>query len=198
ASGRRAFGVDTWHRLSLELNGSQIHAAIDGHPLATVRDSTYNSGHVGLMVSKWNNAQFDNLTVRQVGAPGVVTMLGDADQGTGLNQFDYQGAGWTHCISCGSDLFHGGNSFDAVAGDTVTVRFVGRQVTFFGVRARNHGIGAVSIDGGPETGVDFFAPYRAGTQPLWTSPLLPAGPHTFTLRVTGMTHDGGSGAFVVP
>jgi hypothetical protein len=48
-----------------------------------------------------------------------------------------------------------------------------------------YGIGAVSIDGGSETNVDFYASTHEGNQLLWTSPTLPAGKHTFKLRVTG-------------
>jgi hypothetical protein len=194
ASGTRPFGVNAWHRLTLDLNGNRVRAMVDGWQLASVRDTTYNSGNVGLMVSKWQNAQFDNLAVTRSGSAGTVTMLDDADQG----RFVYTGTGWRHCISCGADLFHGSNSFDNVAGDSVTVTFTGRRVTFFGVRDPGHGIGAVSIDGGRETEVDFFAPFRAGTQPLWTSPLLRPGTHTFRLRVTGTMNDSSGDTFVVP
>jgi len=194
ATGNRAFGVHTRHRLTMRLDGTSIELSMDGRRLTSLRDATYNSGHVGFMVSKWNTAQFDNLAVTRAGRQGTITMLDDQDSGA----FVYTGAGWGHCISCGSDLFHGGNSFDAVAGDSVSVTFTGRQLTFFGVRDPNHGIGALSIDGGPETLVDFFAPYRAGTQPLWTSPTLRPGTHTFRIRVTGMMNDGSGGAFVVP
>jgi len=123
----------------------------------------------------------------------VVSFVDDADAA-----FIYHGAGWGHCISCGADLFHGGNSFDNTAGDSVSVTFTGTRVTLFGVRDSIHGIGAVSIDGGPETMVDFFAPFRAGTQPLWTSPVLRRGTHTLTLRVTGTNNDSSGDTFVVP
>src|SRR5205823_209112 len=142
ASGRRAIGVARWHRLGLDLNGGRVRAFIDGTRIASVRDATYLSGNAGLMVSKWQNAQFDNLSVRPSGTRTVVSFVDDADAG-----FVYQGAGWGHCISCGADLFHGGNSFDNVAGDSVSVTFTGTRVTLFGVKDSVHGIGAVRIDG---------------------------------------------------
>jgi hypothetical protein len=198
ASGTRTFGSNTFHRLSLSLNGSTIEAFVDGGRVASVTDSTFGSGNVALQVSKWRNAQFDNLSVVPVGSGGTVTTVDDAVQGTGTNQFNYTGGGWQHCANCGSELFNGTNSWDNVTGDTVTVSFVGRQITFYGVRGPQHGIGAISIDGGPESTVDFFAANRAGNVAMFTSALLPAGTHTFRLRVTGTRNPSSTNTFVVP
>ncbi|GCE22261.1 hypothetical protein [Dictyobacter kobayashii] len=49
----------------------------------------------------------------------------------------------------------------------------------------DHGIGAFSIDGGPETMVDFYSPTNAGNTLVYTSPTLTAGQHTLKVRVTG-------------
>ena len=35
------------------------------------------------------------------------------------------------------------------------------------------------------TNIDFYASAHGGDQLLWTSPMLPAGTHTFELQVTG-------------
>jgi hypothetical protein len=198
ASGTRTFGLNTFHRLSLSMNGSAIEAFVDGARVASVTDTTFRSGNGALLVSKWKNAQFDNLDVTAVGAGGTVTTVDDAVQGTGPNQFNYQGSGWQHCANCGSDLFNGTNSWDNVTGQTVTVAFTGRQISFYGVKDPQHGIGAISIDGGPETTVDFFSPNRAGNQLMFTSPMLTSGPHTFRLRVTGTRNASSSNTFVVP
>ena len=98
----------------------------------------------------------------------------------------------------GGELFDGSNSWDDVTGDSVTVRFSGTQVRLYGVLDPQHGIGAVSIDGGAETTVDFYSPTRAGNQVLWSSPVLPAGRHALTLRVTGTRNAASSDTFVVP
>jgi hypothetical protein len=198
ASGNRTFGLNTFHRLSLSLRGSTIEAFVDNVRVGTGNDPTYRSGNVALQVSKWQNAQFDNFAVTAVGGGGTVTTVDDSVQGTGANQFNYQGSGWRHCVNCGGELFNGTNSWNNVTGQVVTVTFTGRQITFFGVRDPRHGIGAVSIDGGPETTIDFFAANRAGNQAMFTSPLLAAGTHTFRLRVTGTRNAGSSDTFVVP
>ncbi len=67
----------------------------------------------------------------------------------------------------------------------MTIAFNGTQIEFYGVVGPPHGIGAVSIDGGSETMVDFYSPTEAGDMLLYTSPVLPSGQHTLKMRVTG-------------
>ena len=109
-----------------------------------------------------------NLQVR--GTRGATTTtIDDRVTGVGPNQFNYQGA-WQSCTNCGADLYAGTNSWDNVANDAVTVAFTGTQIRLYGVRDPRHGIGMVSIDGGPETAVDFYNSTRQGNFLLWTSP----------------------------
>ena len=49
----------------------------------------------------------------------------------------------------------------------------------------NHGIAAVSVDGGAETLVDEYSATRVGDVSVWTSPRLTSGTHTIRVRVTG-------------
>ena len=80
----------------------------------------------------------------------------------------------------------------------MTVAFTGTQIKFYGVKDPGHGIGAVSIDGGAETNIDFYASTRAGNVLLWTSPALTSGSHTFKLRVTGTKNVSSSNTWTVP
>jgi O-glycosyl hydrolase len=199
ASGSRTIGTNTWHTLSLNLNGGTIQASIDGATVATVTDRTFPGGQIGLLVSKWKHAQFDNLSVTTPsGQPGpTVTTVDDSVAGTGLNQFNYVGA-WSHCTGCGGELFNGSNSWDNTTNDTVTVAFKGTQIALYGVKDPGHGIGAASIDGGTEKTVDFFATTRSGNVLVYTSPVLADGNHTFKLRVTGTKNASSSNTYVVP
>ena len=119
----------------------------------------------------------------------------DAQQGTGLSQFDYIGSGWGHPSGEGAPAnpYDGTNSFTDHAGDEVTFSFVGTQITLYGITAPQHGIGAVSIDGGATTPVDFYSPTRTGNVSMWTSPTLPEGRHTMTLAWTGQKNPASSG-----
>jgi hypothetical protein len=76
AGGNASFGVDTWHTLGLQLRGNEVIPVLDGRALTTVLDSTYPAGQVGLEVSPWARAQFDNLHVGQLAARGAGPVLG--------------------------------------------------------------------------------------------------------------------------
>ncbi|HEY7417662.1 MAG TPA: RICIN domain-containing protein, partial [Ktedonobacteraceae bacterium] len=64
ASGTVAtLGTNAWHHLALGFQGSTITAQIDHVTVGTVTDTTYSAGQVGLGVSGWQDAQFDNFSV---------------------------------------------------------------------------------------------------------------------------------------
>lgn len=128
----------------------------------------------------------------------TVTTIDDAVAGTAGNQFHYVGNGWSHCTNCGSILYDQSNSWDNTTNDYVTVSFTGTQIKFYGTQDTLHGIGAVSIDGGTETNIDFYAPARTGDVLLWTSATLPAGDHIFKLRVTGTKNTNSTNYYAVP
>ena len=123
------------------------------------------------------------------------TSVDDAQLGTGTNQFSYTGS-WSHGAN-GAGLFNGTNSYSSTTGDTATIAFSGTSIQYFAVKAPNHGIVGVSIDGGAETQVDLYAAIRAGDQLVWTSPTLSAGNHTLTIRVTGAKNASSTGAYGV-
>jgi hypothetical protein len=128
------------------------------------------------------------------------TTIDDSVQGTGLNQFHYVvGKDWGHTTNfCQGNPceYNNGNSWDSTSNDYATLAFTGVQIKFYGVLDPNHGIGAISMDGGSETLIDYYAASRAGDQLMWTSPMLPQGTHTFKLRVTGTKNPSSSGTIV--
>jgi hypothetical protein len=56
----------------------------------------------------------------------------------------------------------------------------------------------VSIDGGPDTAVDFYSATGQGNVLLWTSRVLANGSHTFKLGVTGTANPSAAAAWFVP
>lgn len=56
-------GVGSWHHLALSFRGPQITASVDGIAIATITDDQHSTGQVGLGVSPYQNAEFDNLSV---------------------------------------------------------------------------------------------------------------------------------------
>jgi hypothetical protein len=63
ASGTVSFSLNTWHTLSLRMVNGTIQAYIDSNRVASISDTTYTHGQIGLLVSKWINAQFDNVSI---------------------------------------------------------------------------------------------------------------------------------------
>jgi hypothetical protein len=72
----------------------------------------------------------------------------------------------------------------------------GATVTVRGSRDPAHGVGTVSVDGREVATVDFYGEWREQDAALWTSPPLPAGPHTVTVTATGRARAGATGAHV--
>ncbi|WP_328296447.1 hypothetical protein OG389_00610 [Streptomyces sp. NBC_00435] len=111
------------------------------------------------------------------------TKLNDYTTGTGTNQFEFVGA-WSKGAQ--DDAWQKDNHWSGTAAtDYYQVRFKGTKANLYGAMAPNHGIAAVSIDGGPETNVDFYAPTRMDNILAWSSPVLGAGSHTLKVRATG-------------
>jgi len=198
-TGTASFGLNKWHRLSLWFRADTIKAFIDSILIKTIIDETYGSGQVGILVSKWQNAEFDNFEATSTGSEsGAWINIDDATQGRDINTFNYIGSGWQHCTSCGSELYDQTNTWDNSPGDYLLVAFNGTQIKFFGVKDPRHGIGAVSMDDGDETNIDFYFSTRSGNQLMWTSPVLTASNHFFKLRVTGNKNPGSTDFWVVP
>jgi hypothetical protein len=122
--------------------------------------------------------------------PGGAVSVNDNTTGTGNNQFQYTGT-WSYGSQSGA--FQNDNHWSSVTNANYQVRFNGRQIRLYGAKAPNHGIAAVSIDGGTEVNVDFYATSRTDNTLLWTSPMLAAGNHTLRVRVTGTRNPSSSG-----
>ncbi|QHW32498.1 hypothetical protein GZH47_17900 [Paenibacillus rhizovicinus] len=133
---------------------------------------TYNDSHV---ITR------DEVSIPPLPGNGEVD-IDDTATGTGINKYTYSGS-WS--TSAGAAKFGGSDHYSATTNDYYQVSFNGTKVKLYGSKDAHHGIAAVSIDGGAETNVDFYAVSRADNTLLWTSPTLAAGNHTLKVRVTG-------------
>ncbi|MEK7571074.1 MAG: hypothetical protein AAB553_02260 [Patescibacteria group bacterium] len=123
------------------------------------------------------------------------TTVEDTVKGTGNNQFQYTGT-WVNCGGCVT----GGNNttqYSYTQGNSVTFRFNGSQVKFYGVKEKPGGIISFKIDNGTPVNVDTYAATK--TQGLiYTSPVLSAGDHTLTMTITSSKNSASTGyVFVV-
>jgi O-glycosyl hydrolase len=64
-----ALGTNTWHRLTLTFSGSTITAVIDTTTVATLTDTIWTVGQIGIGTSQTETAQFDNLSIVPVAGP---------------------------------------------------------------------------------------------------------------------------------
>lgn len=128
--------------------------------------------------------------------------IDDSVTGTGQNQWNYAGSSWKSCAACNETnptviFYDASQHWDKTANDTVTLTFSGTQIKLYGATGPWHGIGAVSIDGGAETDIDFYSVNKTGDVLMWTSPVLANGIHTFKLRVTGSSNPASTGTVIV-
>src|SRR6185436_12713784 len=74
---------------------------------------------------------------------GTVT-VDDSVQGTGQNQFNYVGTGWSHCTNCnegGAAIFYNASqSWNITTNSYVTIAFTGTQIKYYAVKAPDVGI----------------------------------------------------------
>jgi hypothetical protein len=126
--------------------------------------------------------------------PNGTTSVNDNTTGTGQNQFNYTGT-WSYGSQTGAYLSD--NHWSSVVNNAYQVAFTGTKVQLYAAKANNHGILAVSIDGGAEVMVDLYASTRADQVLVWTSPTLTSGSHTIKVRVTGTKNASSSGTTIV-
>lgn len=137
-----------------------------------------------------------NIIPDRADVTNVTTIINDSESGTGNSQFEYIGS-WNYypgqAICYGND-----NHCSGTTNNYSLVRFEGTQIKLYGMVDPSHGIAAVSIDGGPETNVDFYSPTPAGNVLLYTSPVMTGTQHTLKIRVTGTKNGYSSNYYIVP
>ncbi|MBN1696149.1 MAG: hypothetical protein JW881_01435 [Spirochaetales bacterium] len=131
--------------------------------------------------------------VESGGATGEITTVNDNTTGTGDNQFEYVGS-WDYGSQSGA--YMNDNHWNSDAGDYYQVRFHGTRIEIFAATASNHGIAAVSIDGGTETLIDYYSSSRLEQAQVWSSPDLQQGNHILKVRITGNRNANSSGAAI--
>ncbi len=67
-AGTVPFAAERWHQLALKFAGSDIVVRIDGVEVRAMNDGTFSAGMAGVG-SGWNNALFDNFSVRPIPGP---------------------------------------------------------------------------------------------------------------------------------
>ena len=110
-------------------------------------------------------------------------VVNDNKTGSRVNQFSYQGNGWVY----GSEktAYQNDNHYSKQAGDSLSIKFVGTNLKYYGAQAPNHGMAVFSVDGGQGTRVDCYAADRKADAVLYDTGILKYGEHVLTVQVTG-------------
>ena len=105
----------------------------------------------------------------------------------------YQGA-WTTISDARMSL--GAMKNTNVAGGAVNIAFDGTGIDWISTKAPWYGIGAIAIDGSVVATADLYSPTFTFQQRIWSSPVLPAGPHTMRITWTGSANASSTGTNV--
>jgi hypothetical protein len=128
-----------------------------------------------------------SLFVRELVADRIIKIDDTADEGTELYQISYTGA-WNLAQGDANDPRYNHNDhydYSNNKNDYFEVRFKGVKIDVFATVASHHGTGMASIDGGPESKVNYKAAQRAEQVFVWGSPILPNREHVLKIRVYG-------------
>ncbi|MCD9024901.1 RICIN domain-containing protein [Cohnella silvisoli] len=132
------------------------------------------------------------ITVGSYGT-GKATITNTAGQQD--NKYEYFGS-WNYNAGAGN-AYGGDDHWSHSTNDFFTLKFYGTQFKMYSDKGWWGGIGAVSVDGGPETNIDFYSSPNTTSQVLYTSPVLRMGEHIIKVRVTG-TKNANSTDITVP
>ncbi len=110
--------------------------------------------------------------------------INDDGRSSGPGSLAYGGS-WNSGTGCATQCFWSDDHWSDRAGATAVFSFTGSRIALLSVEDVGNGYAAISVDGGPETRVDFHGSLRAGEVLQYLSPKLPPGPHTLRVRVTG-------------
>lgn len=112
---------------------------------------------------------------------------------SGENSFAYTGAWNADKGLPTSGWYAGTEHWSAEKDAAVTLSFSGTGAELHGRKHPAHGIYALSVDGGPETRFDAYAPSATGSVLIFGTGKLPQGNHTLKLRLTGEKNPAATG-----
>ena len=128
-------------------------------------------------LSQGTRVSADRADIRTVPTASV----NDNTTGLDLRQFSYSGA-WSYA-SGSTGKYATDDHFADQAGATARLRFNGTRAHLYGSTAGWHGTALVSIDGGPQTPLDYYSSARRDGVLLYSSKQLAAGNHELVITV---------------
>ncbi len=129
------------------------------------------------------------------------TSVDDGVGGRGVDQFFYSGA-WRHCKPCTEGkavgMYAQSNSYDKRPGDLYSITFDGKHIALYSVHGPNRGVEAITLDGRTQGTVDLYSWHERGDVLDYHSPILAAGRHKLTVRVTRHKNRASTNYYIAP
>lgn len=134
--------------------------------------------------------------IRNASYTPAVTIVRASTTGTGINQFNHDDS-WRYPGNQPSAYDHD-HPWSSATNNIYTFQFNGQAARVYGSMSQDGGIVAFSVDDGPETYFDTYAPLREDDVALFTTPTLAQGLHTLKVRITGLKNPYSRGYNVPP
>jgi hypothetical protein len=190
-------GVQRTDGLTSFANGAPTLYAYDALTLQPIWSSAYQQldlgGKYNTIAAARGNVFVGTDRIQAFGLTGV-TSVDDSVQGTGMNQFQYSGTGWTHTATTSiMGTFQGTVSTDNIAGDSATLTFTGSRIKVFADESSGFGSVTVSVDSGNAQTISLANTTNSpngqgeGNVLIYTLSGLGAGTHTLKLLNNGGT-----------
>lgn len=173
-------------------NAAAVYRTSATENLAQLANATI-SNKTMTVTTKANSITTFVIPTSSYSGAGAPLFINDGTTGTGIHQYAYTGT-WSSGAQSGA--YMNDNHWSSGLNAYYQISFNGSQISLYGAKAPNHGIAAVSIDGGKEEFVDLYKSSRTDNAFLYTSPLLHEGTHTLKVRVTGLKNAASSSSVI--
>jgi hypothetical protein len=184
-------GVQRTDSLTSFSNGAPVLYAYNALTMQPIWSSAYEELNMGGKYNSIAVARGDVFVgTNRIQAFGLTsdTIVDDSVTGTGMDQFNYVGSGWTHITgSATMGTFDGTVSTDNVQGDFATLTFTGSQIKVYANEVSGYGTETFSVDGA-NTQTVMLSPSNsspngdgAGDVMVYTVSGLGPGTHTFEI-----------------
>ncbi len=134
-------------------DGSSVLYAVNALTLQPIWSSAYEE--LDVPNGKYNSIAVSHGDVfvgtNRIQAFGLTanTIVDDSVTGTGMDHFNYVGAGWTHITGSSTmGTFDGTVSTDNAQGDYATLQFTGSAISVYANELTSYGTATFSVDGG--------------------------------------------------